>query len=378
MFNFVLLYVNLICMRYLKIKSLWIILVSTSFFFSCTEDSDLVKNSGDTAWSKAIGFDEAIINSAYLNEKLYLMGSNSFFADAKLTTPNTPFYYDKFISRPGWQKLPISDKILITKSELNIFFFSVSNLNDQNKVEINTKEIDPDFMKFEEIPSYQGESMGVTENGTVLVPYRAAISGIAENNPRFIIIKTSSSSGKIEITETKVLKPNILFTYDQVLAITSFSNFFVANIGGSIVKINENGEITDLGNFNSYKTVKINSEILSFGLNNSKNELTFFKSDLNGNNRREISKFPLEDPMNTVQLSSIDNKIIGFSGDKIYVIEVEPNRLKISELVNTKLEGGFISSITMADSNTVLVTAACHIICGGFSKPLETFFETKN
>lgn len=360
------------------------ILVLTAFTvwvsFSCSkdEDSNLTPSTTQTNWIKVNGIDEGIINSTYEENKLFLMGANTFYNDASITSTNTPFIFEKFNSRPGWHKLPISNKVLATKTELDIFILPVSGLADENNIKINPKTFDPTFIKFEDIPRWQSEGMGISGKGSVLIPYRTAQEGIAENNPSFMLINTSLINNKIAVTDVKVINPEIINYYDQVYQIDSFDSFFIVTVGNVIVQISDQGVVSNVGTFNSFRSTVAHNEIHSFGINRTSGEVSYFKSRIDGSNRQLISKRAIEPLFDGLEITSIDNKIIGFKNDKIYLIEMGSSGMKMREMNNAKLEGGFITSIVLVNDNAVLVTATCHIICGAYSKSLDKFFEIKN
>lgn len=362
----------------IKIIALTVFAVWVSFSCSEDEDSNVRPNTTQTDWVKSNGFDEGIINSIYIDNKLFLMGVNTFYNDASMSASNVPFIFEKFNSRPGWHKLPISSKILVTKTELDVFLFPVSNLSDENHIKINPKEIDPTFIKFEDIPRWQSEGMGISGSGSVLIPYRTAEEGIAENNPSFMLINTSLVNNNIAVSDVKVINPEIINYYDQVYQIDSFENFFIVTVGNVVVQINDQGIVSNIGTFNSFRSTVANNEIHSFGINRTSGEVSYFKSRIDGTNRQLISKRAIEPLFDGLEITSINDKIIGFKNDKIYLIEMGSSGMKMTEMNNAKLEGGFITSIVLVNDNTVLVTATCHIICGAYSKSLDKFFETKN
>lgn len=362
----------------IRILALTVFTVWISFSCSKDEDSNLTPSTSQTNWVKSNGFDEGIINSIYIDNKLFLMGDNSFYKDASLTSANIPYKFEKFNSRPGWHKLPVSNTVLATKTELEIFILPVSGLADENIVKLNPKTFDPAFIKFEDIPRWQSEGMGISGSGVVLVPYRTAKEGIAENNPSFLLIKTSQVNNKIFVTDVKVIKSEIINYYDQAYQMSSFNNFFIVTVGNVIVQISDQGVVSNIGTFNSFISTIANNEIHSFGINRAAKEVSYFKSKLDGTNRQLVSKRPIEPLFDGLELTSVDNKIIGFKNDKIYLIEMGSSGMKMTELNNAKLEGGFITSILLVNENTVLATTLCHVICGGFTKSLDKFFEIKN
>ncbi len=366
-------------MTNLSIKIIGFLLVTSWLNFACSKDNDkdMDPNTSQTNWEKSKGFEEGIFNSLYIDNKLYLVGANTFYKEAMMNELNSPFGFERYITRPGWHKLPVSNKVLATRTELDVFILPVSNLSDEKFLKVDLKSYDPTFIKIEDIPRWQSEGLGISGNGTVMVPYRTAKDGIAENNPSIMLIKTSNQDNSIVINEVKIIKLQILNYYDLVYQVDSFDNFFLVTVGNVVVQISDTGTITTLGTFNSIRSMTIKNEIISFGIDRVKNEVSYFKSKMDGGNRQLVSKFPLEPLFDGLELTSINDKIVGFKNDKIYLIEIESNKMKLSELNNSKLEGGFITSITSVNQNMVLVTATCHIICGGYTKASDKFFERK-
>ena len=347
--------------------------------FACSKDNDedMVPYTPQTNWEKSKGLEEGIFNSLYIDNKLYLLGASNFYKDGNISDTNIPFSFEKYITRPGWHKLPVSNKVLATRTELDVFILSVSNLTEDQFLKIDLKSFDPTFIKLEDIPRWQSEGLGISGNGTILIPYRTAKEGIAENNPSLMLIRTSNKNNEIVIEEVKNIKLQVLSYYDLVYQVDSFENFFLITVGNIVIQLTDQGEVSTVGAFNTLRSLIIKDEVISFGIDRIKNEVSYFKSRMDGGNRQLVRKIPLEPLFDGLELTSINDKIIGYKNDKIYLIELETNKMKLSELNNSKLEGGFITSIISINENKVLVTATCHIICGGYTKPLNNFFEIK-
>ena len=372
-------YINQKDMGRLKLKIVFCLVIVGCFSFACTkEDStDVNPNTGQTDWTKSQGINEGILNGALIDNQVYLVGSNTFYTNAQALGNNSPFNFDKYISRPGWYKLPVSDKILVTRTETNIYIAPVSNLNESNFIKIDPKDYDSSFTGFEDIPRWQSEALGISGSGVALVPYRTSQEGIAENNPSFFLIKTSLVGEKLTLNEVKLIKPNVIDYYDQIYQIESFDEFFIVNIAGEVLQVNDRGDKLKIGAFNSFKSVILKGELFSFGVHNTNQEITLYQSTPDGKNRKVTNTFPIDLTFSNLKLTTINNEIIGFNNDKIYLIDIESNRLNLTELNNSKLEGGYISSIIQVNEETVLVTTLCNVICGGFTKQLTNFFELK-
>ncbi|MCH7400135.1 hypothetical protein MM236_19220 [Belliella sp. DSM 107340] len=362
-----------------QIKIIIYILILGYISFSCSkEDGENINpNIQQTEWAQSSSVFDGIINGAMIDGKLILMGYNSIYNDVQLNVENNPFIFEKFISRPGWYKLPISSKILASRTETDIYIAPLSNLQESSFVKIDPRSYDASFTGFEDIPRWQSEALGISGSGAVLVPYRTSQEGIAENNPSFFLIQTSLNGQELTVINIVSIKPQVIDYYDQIYQIVSFEDYFIINIAGEVLQISDQGETTRIGSYNSYKTVILKDEMYSFGTHNTNQEITLYKSNKNGTQRQIANKFPIDPVFANLQLTTINDQIIGFNNDKIYLVNVGTNRLSLTELNNSKLEGGFISSINQVNSETVLVTTTCNAVCGSFTKRISNFFEEK-
>ncbi|MCH7410842.1 hypothetical protein MM239_15650 [Belliella sp. DSM 111904] len=362
-----------------RIDKTAIAIIIMIYCVACSKVDDIPADpiSAQTNWVKSNSVDEAILNSSFSNGELNLIAVENYYKNIHLKSPANPKSFKGFISRPGWHKLPIHNQLFVSRTETDIYIAPSGDMSNESFIKLSPKDYDKNFIRFEDIPSWQGESFGLSGTGLILIPYRTAIAGIAENEPSFLLIETAENQNSVNVANVSLIKPNVIDYFDQVYQISSYDDFFIANIGGVIVQINSDKSINTVGSFNYFKSAVLEDEIVSFGIHLQSNSVTTFKSSKNGKNRTETNKLTLPSEFSDIEITTIDNKIIGFKNDRIYKIELAPNEMKITPLVNKNLEEGFITSITQAN-NTVVVTALCHVICGVYTKPLSDFFEVKN
>jgi hypothetical protein len=239
--------------------------------------------------------------------------------------------------------------------------------------------LDENFKSFEDIPLWRGDIFGISNLGTVLVPYRAINNGIAENTPYFFLFNTAVVDNKIEIVNFFNVKNDLFFTYQDVNRIQSFESFFLVEIGSRTYKVDNIGTLTEIST-NPMKAFKFGNEIRSLELDRAANEFIFKKADLNGNNWQTVGRFSNEPAIRFAEFVEIDNRIIGFEGIDIFELVINGNNIKINYLQNNNLEGGGITSLSLFNSDNVIITTTCVSTgsnCGVFTKSLSDFLKPR-
>ena len=330
-------------------------------------------------WNKLENNTGRLINGRVYDGKLLKLGVSEFFYDLKLNEPSNPQSFREFLTRVGRYKPPFNEKILGTRTETDIFIFPSSDINSNSAIKFSGKDLDANFKAFEDIPLWRGDIFGISTLGAVLVPYRAVKNGIAENTPYFFLLNTAIVDNKIEIVNSLNVKNDLFFTYQDVNKIQSFESFFLVAIGSRTFKVDNIGTLTEISN-NPLNTFKFGNEIRSLELDRVANEFIFKKADLNGNNWQILGRFPNEPALRSAEFVEIDNRIIGFEGIDIFELVINGNNIKINYLQNNNLEGGFISSISLLNSDTIVLTTSCinpSTNCGVFTKSLSDFLKPR-
>jgi hypothetical protein len=330
-------------------------------------------------WTKLENNTGRLINGKVYEGKLLKLGVSEFFYDLKLNEPSNPQSFREFLTRVGRYKAPFNDKILGTRTETDIFIFPSNDISLNSAIRFSARDLDENFKSFEDIPVWRGDVFGITNLGTVLVPYRAVNNGIAENTPFFFLFNTAIVDNKIEIVNFLNVKNDLFFTYQDVNNIQSFESFFLVQIGQRTFKIDNIGSLNEIST-NPMKAFKFGNEIRSLELDRAANEFIFKKADLNGNNWQTIGRFSNEPALRFAEFIEIDNRIIGFEGIDVFELVINGNNVKINYLQNNNLEGGSITSISLLNSNTIVLTTNCispSTNCGIFTKSLSDFLKPR-
>jgi len=332
-------------------------------------------------WTKSENFEDGLYLSKVIDGRLFAINGRNFYYDVDLNSATNPQNFAPYLSRAGRYRIPISDKVLATRTETDIFIFPANDISIEKSKNIKLTEEDVFFKFFEDIPFWQGDAWGLNSLGTILIPYRVQKAGIAVDSPYFILIKTEiNENGEIEIKEKKLIQEEIIGYYDNCYRIESFGSFFLAQVGVHTFRIDNDGTVEKISDSTS-KSVKLDNEIVSIETDRNSGEISIKKSNLEGKNWSTVGKFPYNQTVFQAEYSGVDNKIIGFLGSELFQLNINQNKLELIYLQDSKLEGGKISSISLLDNSKVFVTSVCDgpiRNCGGFYKSLSDFFKPKN
>jgi hypothetical protein len=363
-----------------RLLTLGLLLVSLT---NCKEKDEVTPEPPVVAvvdWKQSENFTVGMFNSKIIEDKLYAISADEFYYDVDINSATQTQSFRQYLTRVGRYKLPVSNKIVVTRTENEIFIFPSNDIKVENAARLKLIDLDPDFKVFEDIPLWQGEAFGITNSGAVLIPYRVQVNGIGIDSPYFVLIKTEIENGKVVIKDTKIIQENLIFYYDNCYRLQSFDNFFLAQVGINTFKIADNGTVEKMSEYDA-RAIKTNNEITSIEVDRNTGDIYIRRGDLNGNNWRLIGKYPFIQTLNQAEYAFIDNKIVAYLGNNLYHVIIEGNNLKLVELENSKLEGGRITSITQLAGQNIMVTTSCDgpiRNCGVFTKSLSDFFKPKN
>jgi hypothetical protein len=332
-------------------------------------------------WQRAEGFGtNPLLGSSLVNQQLFVTSESGRYPNASIDGPNDFQGFGIEQNAPGRYRFPVSEKVVASRNDYFIVLEAPKNVGLTGKgIRYNMKELDPDFQYFFDLPYFVGDAIGIDKNGTVLIPYHSASNGFAKSSPDFVMFRTRLVEGELEILELKLIKENYIQGMDVVTRLNSFDNFFQIRIGPYTYNIGDDG-IPKLKHEHLTKSFQFGNEIISFGaLFGQSSPLYAYRSDLNGENTQLINTF--NDPsLLQLEFTSVDGRIIGYVHSQLFLIDLQENNIKITELDNIGLEGSYITSVTMADANRVLVTSAPipgFDLAGGFYKPVEELFKPK-
>ena len=334
-------------------------------------------------WESAVGFgSNPLLGSKFLNQKLYVTAGSGRYPNATIEGPNDFQNFGVEGNLQGRYRFPVSDKVVASRNDYQVVLESPKTVGVHGKtIKFIMKDIDPAFQYFFDLPYFVGDAIGIDKNGTVLIPYHSANDGRAKSSPDFIMIKTKLVADELEIEELKLIKENYFQGMTGVYKMTSFDNFFQINIGPYTFNI-DGDEVPELKHEHFTKSFKFGNEIISFGAGYAPDmgKLFAYRSDLNGENTQLINTFQDSSSLLQLEFCVINGEIIGYGKSQLFLIDLQEHEIKITELDNTGLEGSYITSVTLTNSNQVLVTSAPvsgFDLAGGFYKPMEELFKPK-
>ncbi len=331
------------------------------------------------AWQKSDAFNEGLYNSKVIDQQLVVMGASSVYYNASITNQASPTPLGNFLSRTGFFKLPIDRNLLVTRTENDLRIFPANNINQNSSFHIRGNQLDPDFVEFDNVPFWNSPAYGLNSKGTILIGYRAMDErNIAENNPSFMLIKTSRASGNVQVVSKQIVKPTGFTYFATTTLIESFDDFFIIRAGTATVAIYEDGSFEQINRLQT-KAINLDGRIIALGIDKAAGALVFheYGGQWSVTNTYKVSNNIVLDG----NFTTIDNQIYSYVRDRIFRLDMSGSNITAVELDNSRLTGGIITSLTKIDANTVFATLACEGVdsdrCGGFFKSMEDFHVTK-
>jgi hypothetical protein len=329
-------------------------------------------------WEKLQSIDQRIINAKNFEGKVHAIGVSEIFLDIKQEIPPAPFSKRSFLTRIGRYMSPFNNEILVTRTESEIFIFDLNNLDENNALRISGSDLDENFKSFEDIPLWNGELMGLSLDGHVLIPFRNVVNGIALDNPSFALLELEMNNGTLEVKNKTIIEEQIFFSFNTCNRVQSFSDFFTVQIGSRVFRISAEGEMVEIFN-NSNVIFNFGEELRTFELDRAANEFVLQRGTIDGLNWSVLGRFPNLPALRNARFTEIDNKIIGFEGIDIFEVQLVGGDINLKYLQDNNLQGGAITSI-LSYEDQVLITTNCvnpSTNCGVFLKSKEDFFLPK-
>lgn len=372
--------------NYVKLPIAILMILQFALIISCNQDSedeiDTLPTQQVAPWNKRASLPEGLFNSYNSESGLVAIGNrNLYLSTGNDNSTFNSHNFENFLTRAGRYKLPLSDDRIVINTERDIRIFPNNAINLANGVEISVFDIDPNFVSFEFIPFWQGESIGMTKNGVALIPYRAADgSGNTLPNPNYFLIKTQMAGGRVTVTEQKIIKPSNFPNFATVSRMESFDNFFVTRVGSATMSIMEDGTFREINRSQS-RSLKMENEVWNLALDRVVNEITIFKSVDNGGSWTNSGTYSVSNPdIMTAEFRGIDGQLVAFTPKQLFRVRVLSDRMEVIELDNTNVDGGIISSLTKTNNDEVFLTVICdgnNEVCGGYFKSINNFFAPK-
>lgn len=299
-----------------------------------------------------------------------IVGRNGFFRGNDLENLKDLIPFQDFQTRLGRYRVPISSHFLATRTESEVFLHGFNQPNQSDPIKLSN--FDPNFIGFEDIPFWQGEMMGLTEEGVLLFSYRTAENNIANDSPSFFLVNTENNNGKIEIKSTKIIDYPFITWFDNNYSIESFNEFFLVQVSGTTFKIKLNGEVNKHVDLPSRSIINGN-QLITIATDMRKGELSVFTSGIGSDNVNKISSKEVSVRYLGANYELIGDRLIGFKNDEIFELNFESG-LNIKPLNNSNLKGNTITSIKLFDNDKILITSMCDkspSSCGVFITDLD-------
>ncbi len=355
-------------------------------FFSCVPNQN--PREVQVFWKQALSFQEGLTHAKEINGKLYVASKTRIYGEATLWGINKYYDLTRFLPNGFLYRLPLSDQLIATINSEELILMPLGKPFEEDALVLRMKDLDPGFIKFNQIVSQSGDQIGIDPKGNVLVPYSAPKSvGESKYTPNFLWLKTAVNDGKVEILEQKLIKEEFFDTWVSISTLKVFENFMRVTIGNKTFDFDQSGNMEQ--RFDSYsKSVQVGNEIITFAIEGFETpSLMVYKSDLSGKNNELIgtynsSQVSKEDRrlLGTLydNISSINDVIVLIDRDSIFRLSMNDQSIRLLKLDNIGLVDTFITSISLIDNSTVFITSSCYdvvnINCGGFYKPLDKFF----
>ncbi|MFD2203331.1 hypothetical protein [Shivajiella indica] len=360
------------------------ILTSAYFLIACSSDEPKDPSPVDPGpeieivdWEKLENFQERVYNIELIDNKFYGTGIASYFFEIDINGAVNPQYFWSYVARTGRYKFPVSNKVLVSRSETDLFLFPSSNVSSGSVTSIKMEDLDPNFRFFEDMPRWNSDIFGLTTDGIGLVPYRKVVNGFATNNPTFLMFESNQLDNLIQIGNSSIIDFEFANAYSNCDRIESFKDFFSVQVGNATFKINLAGEVSKLSDFKA-RSVEVNNKIYSFAHNTSNNRIEVLVSDFLGNNTSQVATADYNEIFVRGEYFEVNDEIILVFRNNIYWLQILNNGVKITELENQNLDSGDIYNVIMAPEEKVLISNICNTPkCGIFSKSLEDFFKPK-
>jgi hypothetical protein len=338
-------------------------------------------------WKKyqLLSTETGLMNSASLNGHLNAWSVESFVKDISFSTMDVgpDIYRTGPYAGTGRLKFPMAQNYFVFTDFNKVIIRSALTTESQSVEKIiDLKNVDGDFLELIDIPYWQGECMALSENGLLLIPYRAVQNGVQKNTPYFLLAKINSpenEDNELHIESIKLIRQDIFPGMMNINRIQTFFDCFYLWMGTWTYSLDADGQI-DLIMDKPLNLLKIGSDLYAFAPNFNTGMVDLYKSTDQGSGWIHLGNLN-EGILADLQYVSIHGSVIGFRKSQIYEVSITDTNYSISELDNKGLSLADITSVSLHDDNMVFVTSRCNSFtdtCGAYYKPLDLFFNKKN
>lgn len=367
-----------------KISLLSILVVSITALISCK------KSSGNTdpvvKWEKYQGVATSVglMNSSNKDGNLNILGPSSYYNSiGNVYEGKAPLIFNMGIfPGSGRYKFPVPDKYFVYTTDSKIVIRSAATTPAQSiETSVDMTAMNAGFSQFLDIPYWQGECISLSKDNYLLVPSRSVNNGVSVPTPFFELVKIIppvTNDYELRIYSTMNIQYNIAIGEMNVKRIQTFGSEFYIVMGAATYRMDTLGSMVKVAD-KELNILQKGSELFAFSPNFGTQKVEYLQSIDQGKSWLLLGNIP-EDALVNFQYTTINNKIIGFTKGQIYLVELNGPSYAITELENDGLSLADITSISMADANTVFVTSHSNSFtneCGGYYKPLQYFFYKK-
>jgi hypothetical protein len=198
------------------------------------------------------------------------------------------------------------------------------------------------------------------------------------STPRFALIKLQYdiSRAQVSIGDVQLITEDLFQGSAAVFRIQSFADYFFVVMNMQTYRIDQAGNI-ELVVTKPLQILNNRGALAAIAPNQNSGNVEYLTSDDLGKTWTVVGEFPVPE-MAGFQYTIIGGELIGYDRSQIFHVKLSDTTYEIEELQNHGLAGGEISSISMPDDETVLITTMCNSFttdCGGYIKPLADFFD---
>lgn len=352
--------------------------------------SSCVKSSGSpdpvVNWEKYQGVTTSVglMNSSNIDGNFTFLGPFSYYnAVGNVFDGNPPVQFNMIgVAGNGKYKFPVSDKFYSYLTDSKIVLRSAVTTPAQSlETSVDMTAMNAGFSQFVDIPYWQGECFSLSKDNYMLVPFRSVVNGVSVPTPGFELLKIIppvTKDTELRIYSTRTIQYTIFPGEVNLKRMQTFGSEFYVVMGNETYRIDTLGVMNKVADRELILFQK-GTELFAFSPNTSTGKVDYLQSINQGQSWLLLGEIPV-DLLASLQYTSIDGKLIGYTKGQLFLIELNGPNFLIAELDNSGLSLADITSISMADANTVFISSHSNGFtsdCGGYYKPLEYFFTRK-
>lgn len=347
-------------------------------FSSCKKELEEIDVDPVVAWKvhdQFLHYNRYIANLHSENDKLHVMGMNTFSTLSLEGGRETVIHYLHKFKNVSFHKHPISSRIFGGTEGNYLYLKCVNNsMRPEGILMIDVAKHDPQFRGFSLAAMNLNESFAISENHVALVPYTYLNEETGRHGLRYLLVKTAVEAnhhGEDEIVLEKTLILTPAEVGGKVLHMRSHGNNFYVGTDWGFYRITEEGGL----DFQMPEEVGVTSfehkgDIYSITSNWKKKTVSLMRSI--SDQTWSLDAQLIDAPGRLSYYAISDDTLLASYYSQIFTIELGIDKLIIRELDNTGLDGHLITSITKVGDKVYIGTQS-----GLFSKAAEDLLTYK-